>query len=311
MAFTNLHLHTEYSALDGMIRIDKLAERIKEMGQDTFAVTDHGTCGGYLKAAKAAKDNQLKFIPGIEAYQVDDRTDKTRGQKNKHLILLARNEKGYRNLTALNFQAFYSGHYMLFDRLIGRTDMELLKKYGKGLICTTSCFAGYVPTMVREGRFTEAKKILRQYQSIFDEVFIEVEAHDMDGQAELNEAMLEIGLELGIPGIVTTDAHYLCQEDSGVHDVLLAIQAKEAVADPNRKLKFGTQKLYIQSEDEIRSVIQDEDLITNTVGISTMCDDATQYLESSGQKMPYFPVEQTEDFEDFFLWYNKKKGEAR
>lgn len=305
MAFVNIHVHTEFSALDGMIRVDKLAERCKELGQDTMCITDHGTCGGFVKAQRAAAKHGVRFLPGIEAYQVDERTrDAGKKQKSFHQVLYARNEEGYRNLLRLHFASFNKNPRFIFDRLIGQIDWELLEQYGKGLVGTSSCFIGAVPSYLRGGLQSEALKQAKRYQKTLDMFVLEVQAHDMDGQKELNDQIFEIGLELDLPIVATTDAHYLDAEDAEVHDVLLAVQAKEGVHDPNRKFYFGSDQFYIKNEKEMASYFG-EDVINNTQKVADFCDDAT-YVSSDETKIPNFSIDTAEDYPDFLKWLAKK-----
>ena len=272
MSFVHLHLHTEYSLLDGVCRIRDLMERVKEVGQDAVAITDHGVMYGVIDFYKAAKAAGIKPIIGCEVYVAPrSRHDRVHGvdQEANHLVLLCENETGYQNLSYMVSQGFIDGFYGK-----PRVDLELLRQYHEGIIALSACLAGRVPQLLMAGDYEAAKKAALELSEIFgDEYFyLELQDHRLPEQREVNLGILRIARETGLPLVVTNDAHYLRREDSRTQDVLMCVQMGKTVDDPNR-LKFETDEFYVKSEEELRELFPDQDeAFSNTVDIAARCN---------------------------------------
>ncbi|MBQ3356454.1 MAG: DNA polymerase III subunit alpha [Oscillospiraceae bacterium] len=271
MAFVHLHVHTEYSLLDGACRIGKLVQRAQELGQNAVAITDHGVMYGVIDFYRAAKAAGIKPIIGCEVY-VAPRTmsDRVHGVDNEaqHLVLLCENETGYSNLSYLVTKAFLDGFYIK-----PRVDMELLRQHSEGLIALSACLAGGVPRRLRMGDYEGAKQHALELAEIFGEgnFFLELQDHGLPEQQEVNRGILRLAQDTGLPLVATNDAHYLTREDSYIQDVLMCIQMGKTVDDPNR-MRFETQEFYIKSEDEMRSLFPNQpEAIENTQKIADRC----------------------------------------
>ena len=272
MAFVHLHLHTEYSLLDGACRIGKLMQRVKELGQTAVAITDHGVMYGVIDFYKAAKAAGVKPIIGCEVY-VAPRTmqDKTHGIDNegRHLVLLCKDETGYRNLSYMVSRAFLDGFYGK-----PRIDMELLRRHSEGLIGLSACLAGAIPRLLSEDDYEGARKLALEYSRIFgkDNFYLELQDHGLPAQAKVNALLLKLSRETGLPLVVTNDAHYLTKEDAVIQDVLMCIQMAKTIDDPNR-LKFETNEFYVKSEEELRSLFPNvPEAFENTAKIAERCN---------------------------------------
>ena len=241
MSFVHLHVHTEYSLLDGACRIDQIMERVKELGQSAIAITDHGVMYGCIDFYKAAKAAGIKPIIGCEVYVARrGMDDRIHGIDNDpyHLVLLCENRKGYENLCYLVSQAFIHGFYGK-----PRVDLNLLREYHEGLIATSACLAGAVPQYLMSEDYKAAKAYALQLSDIFgpEHFYLELQDHGIDEQLAVNQGILRLARETGLPLIVTNDAHYLRREDAEMQDVLLCIQTGKTVDEPNR-MKFQTQE---------------------------------------------------------------------
>ena len=248
--FVHLHLHTQYSLLDGAIRLNDLIERAKEFEMNAVSMTDHGNIFGavdfYEKATKAG----LKPILGCELYVAPgSRLEKThsRGQSNYHLVLLCKDIQGYRNLCTLLTKAYFEGFYYK-----PRVDRELLESHHQGLIALSACLHGEVAHAAISGDEKRTLEVIREHQKIFgeDDFFVEVQDAGIEEQKKANEVFLELAEKHGIPLVATNDCHYLNNTDSRVHDILLCIQTGKSVTDTNR-LKFSTDELYMKSPQEM------------------------------------------------------------
>ncbi|MBR2406695.1 MAG: DNA polymerase III subunit alpha [Clostridia bacterium] len=285
MGFVHLHVHSEYSLLDGACRLDGLISRVKELGQTAVAVTDHGVMYGLVEFYKAAKKAGVKPILGCEAYVAPrTRNDRQHGidNDNHHLVLLCENEVGYANLVRLISAAWTEGFYSK-----PRVDRELLKKYHEGLIALSACLAGEIPAALREGRYDEAKRIALEYRSIFgsNNFFLELQDHRLPEQAEVNRGLIRLSHDTGIPLVCTNDAHYLTRDDAAVQKVLICIQTNTTVDEPN-PLSFPTEEFYIKSEDEMRQLFPSiSEAFDNTVRIAERCNVT---LEFGHTKLPKF-----------------------
>ena len=232
-AFTHLHVHTEYSLLDGSAKIKELVERVKELEMDSIAITDHGAMYGAIEFYKAAKEVGIKPIIGCEVYVAP--RGRTRFQKVhefdaafSHLVLLCRNEEGYRNLSYMVSQAFLEGFYIK-----PRIDMDLLREHCGGLIACSACLGGEVPKLLMAGDYEKAKEAALEMRELFGEdgYYLELQDHGIRDQAIVNQGILRIHRETGLPMVCTNDAHYLRKEDAEAHDVLLCIQTGKKLAD--------------------------------------------------------------------------------
>ena len=271
MSFVHLHVHTEYSLLDGACRIDKIAQRAKELGQTALAVTDHGVMYGAVAFYKACKEAGIKPIIGCEVYVAPRAmTDKAHGTDNdySHLILLCRNEQGYRNLCRLVSAGFTEGFYMK-----PRIDWALLHKHAEGLICLSGCLAGEIPQRLIRGDYDGAKARAVELAGLFGEdgFYLEIQNHGIPDEARAAEGLIRLHRDTGIPLVVTNDAHYIEKKDAYYQDVLMCIQMGKTVDDPNR-MRFESQELYLKSEDEMRALFPDwQEAADNTVKIAEMC----------------------------------------
>ena len=272
MSFVHLHVHTEYSLLDGACRIPKLIERVKALGQNAVAITDHGVMYGVIDFYRAAKAAGIKPIIGCEVY-VAPRTmaDRTHGIDNEaqHLVLLCENETGYRNLSYLVSRAFLDGFYVK-----PRIDLDLLRRHSEGLIALSACLAGAIPRRLRANDYEGAKQYALELEEIFgkEHFYLELQDHGLEEQREVNRGILRIAKETGLPLVATNDAHYLTREDSYMQDVLLCIQTGKTVEDANR-MRFETQEFYIKSEDEMRELFPNvPEAFENTQKIAERCN---------------------------------------
>ena len=217
MAFTHLHVHTEYSLLDGACRIEKLLDQAQKMGQKSVAITDHGVMYGVIDFYKAAKKRGIKPIIGCEIYVAKrSRFDKIHGidNENRHLVLLCKNETGYRNLVAIVSKAWTEGFYSK-----PRADMELLREHSEGLIALSACLAGEIPRALSVGDYDEAKAAALRYREIFgeDNFYLELQDHGLREQAHINPQIIRLSKDTGIPLVVTNDCHYIEKEDTKMH----------------------------------------------------------------------------------------------
>ena len=272
MSFVHLHLHTEYSLLDGACRIGKLMDRVKELGQDAVAITDHGVMYGVIDFYRAAKAAGVKPIIGCEVYVAPrTRFDKVHGidNENAHLVLLCQNETGYRNLSYLVSKGFLEGFYGR-----PRIDMELLRQHAEGLIALSACLAGAIPRRLKIDDYEGAKALALEYSQIFgpDNFYLELQDHGIAEQHKINPMLLRLARELELPLVVTNDAHYLRREDAATQDVLMCIQMGKTVDDPNR-MRFESDEFYVKSEDELRGLFpQLNEAFSNTVKIAERCN---------------------------------------
>ena len=303
MSFVHLHLHSEYSLLDGACRIDHLMDRVKELGQTAVAITDHGVMYGCIDFYKAAKAAGVKPIIGCEVYVARRRmADKVHGLDNDpyHLVLLCENRKGYENLCYLVSEAFIHGFYGK-----PRVDLELLAQHHEGLIALSACLAGAVPQYLMQEDYEGAKKYALRLAEIFGEgnFYLELQDHGIDEQRPVNQGVQRLARETGLPLVVTNDAHYLRREDAKMQDVLLCIQTGKTVDDQNR-MKFQTEEFYVKSEEELRALFPGlDEAFENTVKIADRCNLEFTFHE---YHLPAFPVPQGYTNEGYFreLCYN-------
>ncbi len=269
--FIHLHVHTQYSLLDGALRLKSLFKRVKEFGMDSVAITDHGTMFGTIDFYEMAKKADIKPIIGCECY-VAPRTirDKTAADNKgvRHIVLLAENQEGYRNLCKLTSMAQLEGFYYK-----PRIDRDLIKAHSKGLIALSACLKGEIPSLLKDGKTDAADEAARFYQTIFgeDNFFLEVQHNGIDEQETVNEGLLDMSQRLSIPMVATNDCHYLDKDDVKAHDVLLCIQTQKTVNDTER-FRFSTDQLYFKSGKEMEDRLgRFPQAIENTVAIANRC----------------------------------------
>ena len=272
MAFVHLHVHSEYSLLDGACRIGSMMDRVQELGQDAIALTDHGVMYGTIDFYRAAKKAGIKPIIGCEVY-VARRThfDKVHGidKEPYHLVLLCENEIGYRNLSYMVSLGFTEGFY---NR--PRVDMDLLREHHEGLIALSACLAGRIPQAIMQEDLDAAEQAAREYAEIFgpEHFYLELQDHGIPEQRTVNAQIRKLAEKLSLPLVVTNDAHYLRKSDAKMQDVLLCIQTGKTVDDPNR-MKFETEEFYLKSEEELRELFPDvPEAFDNTVKIAERCN---------------------------------------
>ncbi|RHR08840.1 DNA polymerase III subunit alpha [Pseudoflavonifractor sp. AF19-9AC] len=274
MSFVHLHLHTEFSLLDGACRIKKLVERVKDLGQEAVAITDHGVMYGVIDFYRACKAAGIKPIIGCEVYVAP--RGRTRFQKvhefdaeSRHLVLLCRNEEGYRNLSYMVSQAFLEGFYIK-----PRIDMDLLREHCGGLIACSACLGGELPKLLLAGEYEQAKAVALEMRELFGEdgYYLELQDHGIAAQQQVNAGLMRLHDETGIPLIATNDAHYLRREDAETQDILMCIQMGKTLDDPGR-MKFETQEFYVKSEEEMAALFPNcPEALENTAKIAELCN---------------------------------------
>ena len=269
--FVHLHVHSEYSLLDGANRIKDLPVRAKELGMKSIAITDHGVMYGVIDFYKACKKEGIKPIIGCEVYVAPrSRFDKEPNIDNKynHLILLAKNNLGYKNLCKLVSAGFTEGYYYK-----PRIDLEILEKYHEGLIALSGCLAGALSTSILDGNYEQAEKMAKWHKELFkDDYYIEIQANRLKEQALVNQKLVELSRKLEIPFVITNDAHYLKKEDSYNHEVLLCVQTGKKMTDTDR-MRFETDDFYIKSPEEIEEFFPNlKEGMENTVEIAEKCN---------------------------------------
>lgn len=279
--FAHLHCHTEYSMLDGASRIRDLVSVAKEQNMPGIAITDHGVMYGAVKFYQAAKDAGIKPVMGCEVYVSADRHDKSKS-KYYHLTLLARTPEGYKNLMKLSTTGFLEGFYYK-----PRVDLEVLRRYGKGIICLSGCLSAEVPTRIMEGRLDQARDILLDYQNIFDAVFLELQDHGIPEQRIVNEGLLKLHADTGIPLVATNDSHYTARSDAQMHDVLLCVGTGKFHSDPNR-MKFSGPEFYVKPVQEMERLFpKHPEALENTLKVVEMIEDPG--IELGKTRLPNFP----------------------
>ncbi len=288
MAFTHLHVHTEYSLLDGSNKIKEYVKRIKELGMDSGAITDHGVMYGVIDFYKEARANGIKPILGCEVYVApNSRFDKelTGGEdRYHHLVLLAENNIGYSNLMKIVSIGFTEGYYYK-----PRVDMEVLNKYHEGIIALSACLAGEVPRLIVKGLYEEAKNCVQKYLDCFGKgnYFLELQDHGIPAQKTVNASLMRISKEMDIPLVATNDIHYTYAEDEKSHDILLCIQTAKKVSDSDR-MRYDGGQYYVKSELEMRELFPyAQEAVTNTALIAERCN---VEIEFGVTKLPRFEV---------------------
>ena len=288
MAFTHLHVHTEYSLLDGSSKIKELLPRAKELGMDSLAITDHGVMYGVIDFYKKAKEVGIKPILGCEVYVAPgsrfDREQSRGEDRYYHLVLLAENNQGYQNLMKIVTRGFTEGYYYR-----PRVDYEVLEKYHEGLIALSACLAGEIPNKILKDDLEGAKAAALRMRELFgeDNFFLELQDHGIRQQTMVNTVILNMSKELGVPLVVTNDVHYINEEDAVPHDLLLCIQTGKLVTDTDR-MRYEGGQFFLKSEEEMRRLFPyASEALDNTHKIAERCNVEIVFGE---QKVPKFDV---------------------
>ena len=288
MAFTHLHVHTEYSLLDGSCKIKELAARAKELGMDSMAITDHGVMYGVIDFYRAAREVGIKPIIGCEVYVAPgsrfDRENTNSEDRYYHLVLLAENDTGYHNLMKIVSKGFVDGFYYK-----PRVDYEVLETYHEGIIALSACLAGEVQRYLARGMYEEACKSARHYEQIFGKgnFFLELQDHGIPTQKTVNQGLMRMSRELSMDLVATNDIHYILAEDAAAHDILLCIQTGKKVSDENR-MRYEGGQYYVKSEEEMRALFPyAQEAIDNTHKIAERCN---VEIEFGVTKLPKYEV---------------------
>ncbi|MBP3665216.1 MAG: DNA polymerase III subunit alpha, partial [Tyzzerella sp.] len=291
MSFVHLHVHTEYSLLDGSNKIKEYVARVKELGMNSAAITDHGVMYGVIDFYRAARNEGIKPILGCEVYVAPgSRFDKTPGSNSEeryyHLVLLAENQTGYENLTKIVSKGFVDGYYYK-----PRVDLEVLEQYHEGIIALSACLAGEVQKYLLRGMYEDAKEAAKRYENIFgkDNFFLELQDHGMQEQTLVNQQLLRLAEETGIALVATNDVHYTYAEDEKPHDILLCIQTGKKLEDENR-MRYEGGQYFVKSEEEMRALFPYAlQAIENTQKIADRCN---VEIEFGVTKLPKYDVPQ-------------------
>lgn len=285
--FVHLHNHTEYSLLDGSARIKKLVKRAKELGMKSIAITDHGVMYGVVDFYKACKDEGIKAIIGCEVYIAPRGRLRKEAQidaENYHLVLLAKNNEGYKNLMKIVSKASIEGFYYK-----PRADYDLLKEYSKNIVALSACLGGEVQSLLLRGDYEGAKKKALMYNEIFEEgnYFLELQDHGMEEEGKVNRDLIKMSQETGIPLVATNDIHYINREDSAAHEILICIQTGKTIDDEDR-MKFPSDEFYLKSPEEMEELFgYMPSALENTVKIADMCNVS---FEFNVTKLPKFEI---------------------
>ena len=306
--FTHLHLHTLYSLLDGAIQLDDLMKRCQATGMKSVAVTDHGNMFGVVNFYQTAKKAGIKPIIGFEAYVAGEKGRRDKSQRiGNHLVLLAMNNAGYRNLRYLSTKAFTEGFY--YDP---RVDKELLRSHNEGIIALTACMAGAVPKAIRRGDMDEARRETQELKDIFgDRLYLEVQSNALKEQLPVNHGVCELARDMGIPLVATADSHYSKREDAKAHEILMAIAQGKTLDDPKR-MKHETEELFIKSPDEMVNVLDGvtgvggewKEAVNNSFLIAQRCN------VELNLKDKYLPKFRTPDDESLDTYIEKRSREG-
>lgn len=292
--FTHLHIHTEFSLLDGAIRVPDLVTLAKEQQWKAVGISDHGNIFGAVKFFQTAKKEGVKPILGTELYLTSDVRIKDPKEKYYHIILIVQNKAGYKNLCRLMAFAYQEGYYFK-----PRVDYAILQKYSEGLIVSTACVGGHIPTLLRHGEIEQAQMRTEWFLNTFgpDRFFYELAPADFDKQVVTNKLLLDYGQQWGVKSIATSDAHYLHKQDHEAHEVLLSVQTKDQLSNPDR-FSFGDCRVYVRTEEEMRAAFSgQDDLIYNTGFIADQCDFAFEFDKLF---FPQFPVPEVHTQETYF-----------
>ena len=298
MEFTHLHVHTEYSLLDGSSKIKELVSRAKELGMDSLAITDHGVMYGVVDFYRAAKAAGINPVLGCEIYvapgsRFDREAGNAKESRYHHLVLLAENDIGYANLVKIVSRGFTEGFYYK-----PRVDYEVLEKYHEGIIALSACLAGSIPSFLRRGLYEEAKQEAYRLQGIFGEnnFFLELQDHGIPDQKTVNQGLLRLHQETGIDLVATNDVHYIYDSDAEAHDILLCIQTGKKVSDTDR-MRYEGGQYYLKSAGEMEALFPyAKEAIENTHKIAERCH---VEIEFGDYKLPHFDVPEGETSESY------------
>ncbi len=274
--FVHLHVHSDYSLLDGAVKLDSLIARAKELRMPALALTDHGNMFGVLNFEHICHANGINPIVGCEFYCTEDHTKKenTRyGSHNFHLILLCENETGYKNMSWLCSRAFTDESSLYYGK--PRIDFELLKQYHEGLICLSACVAGELPRAIAAGKLDDAEDIIKRYKELFgpDHYYIELQDHGLEIQKQVNPKLIELARKFDVPLVVTNDIHYLNKDDAEAQDALRCIGFKKLLDEPHESMGEGRTEWYFKTEDEMRQLFPEiPEAYENTIKIANMCN---------------------------------------
>lgn len=303
MSFVHLHNHTQYSLLDGACRVDRMVALAKEYGMPAVAITDHGNLYGVIDFYKRATKAGLKPIIGMEAYIINGELDSEHNKSDTryHLVLLAQNHTGYKNLMMLSSLSFIDGFYYK-----PRISKSLLEKHSEGLICLSACVKGEIASLLANGREDEAREAVIWHQKVFgDRYFLEIQDHGLDLERDVMPALIKLAKELNQPLVLTNDCHYLRKEDHEAHDILLCIQTGKTLNDPGR-MKYNTDQLYFKSPEEMKTLFPEEtEAYANTLRIADMID-----LELKYDKFLLPEIETPQEFEDMGCYLRALCDEA-
>ena len=290
--FVHLHLHTEYSLLDGAAQICKVVKTAKDMGMKSIAITDHGNMYGTIALFDECKKvGDIKPIFGCEFYVADDLHQKSGKPKLRHLILLVKNEEGYKNICMLNTIAFRDGYYYK-----PRIDYKTLKEYSNGLVCLSACLAGTLPQLLLSGQMDEADKFVESMKEMFGEDFyVEVQDHGLEEEKRVYPMLVDIARRHGVKTVATNDVHYINKEDSVVQDVLMCVQMQKTVDDPDR-LKFETDEFYLKTGDQMAALFPDNpEAIKNTIEIADKCNFTFKDIDKNIYLFPQYHAPDGQD----------------
>ena len=306
--FVHLHGHSEYSLLDGGCRVGDMAELAAEQGMPALALTDHGNLFGVIEHYKTCQDAGIKPIIGCEVYvAIDSRHSRqaARGltHASNHLILLAKDATGYRNLTKLVSKGYLEGYYYN-----PRIDKELLREHAEGLVCMSACIGGEIPHLIQREGLAAAEKVAREFMDIFgDDYYLEIQRHDIDPEAKVNDGLLKLHRKLGVPLVATNDFHFLRATDHDAHDALICIQTNKTVDEKNRLCY--PDGLYMKSPEEMRTLFADlPDALERTLEIADKCN---VELEFGKTYMPDFPIPTGYGSSDDYLTQLAQEGLER
>ena len=289
--FVHLHVHTDYSLLDGACRIDRLMDRTVALGMKALALTDHGNLFGAIEFYNQAKSHGIKPLIGCEIYLTEgSRLERTgRSEEGKsifHMGLLARNQTGYQNLLKLVSDAHLRGFYYR-----PRADLDTLAKYSEGLVAFTGCLAALVPQRLLQGRYEDARKAAARFVDIYgrENFFVEIQDHGLAPQLQIVPGLLKLAREFNLKVVCTNDVHYVRAEDAGPHDALLCIQTGAKLADTDR-MHFESKQFYLKSREEMHALFAEvPDAITNTQAVAEMCDLKIPFPKGS-ERYPRYPL---------------------
>src|SRR4030095_7783458 len=308
--FVHLHLHTDYSMLDGACDVEKLGKRVKELGMPAVAMTDPGNIFGAVHFVNAAHKEGIKPIVGCELYvcKKDDhdiRRTPPEGDTYNHLLVLAENEEGYRNLTKITSESSLHGFYYK-----PRISKKFLAEHSQGLIGLSGCLKGEVAERLTEGKYEAARQAAATYRDIFgkDNFFIEIQDQGLELEHRIHSGLFQLEKDLGLPLVATNDSHYLCEDDAHAQDVMVCIQTAKSILETNR-MKFEGTQFFVKSHDEMARVFKDApDVLSRTLGIAERCN---LRLEKVSNPFPHFDVPAGFTLDRYFEHETREGSEAR